>query len=99
MSVTATSVPTEWGPAGTPLEPATAWSKLADLGFLASSDLPDRPGPAYLLVALRSAPTLHHYDPERIDYWASVGGIGTQQTLTRNMRGCLVRPPSRGASS
>lgn len=86
MSVTATSVPTGSGPAGSPLDPATALPMLADLGFLASSDLPDRPGPAYLLVALRPTPTLHHYDPERIDYWTSVAGIGAEQTLTRESR-------------
>ena len=32
-------------------------------GFLAYPDLPDGPGPAFLLVALRQAPTLQHYDP------------------------------------
>lgn len=57
---------------------------LADLGFLASSDLPDRPGPAYLLVALRDAPTLHHYDPEAVEYWVSEGDRGVRRTLTRD---------------
>jgi hypothetical protein len=70
-------------PAPPSLDPASAAGMLANLGFLASSDLPDRPGPAYLLVALRPAPTLHHYDPERIDYWASSGGSGVQRTLKR----------------
>ena len=49
------------------LDPTVAAGLLANLGFLAGSDLPARPGPAYLLVALRPAPTLHHYDPERVD--------------------------------
>ena len=40
-------------------------------GFLAHPDLPDGPGPAFLLVALRPAPTLQHYDPEAIDYWVT----------------------------
>ena len=57
---------------------------LADLGFLASPDLPDRPGPAYLLVALRDIPTLRHYDPEAITYWVSEEGRGVRETLTRD---------------
>jgi hypothetical protein len=65
------------------LDPARAAPLLADLGFLASSDLPDRPGPAYLLVALRSSPTLHHYDPELVEYWVSEAGRGVRRTLTR----------------
>ncbi|HZL33391.1 MAG TPA: hypothetical protein VFC81_05340, partial [Verrucomicrobiae bacterium] len=64
------------------LDPASAAPALADLGFIASSDPPDRPGPAYLLVAIREKPTLLHYDPESIDYWVSEGGRGTARTLT-----------------
>jgi hypothetical protein len=64
------------------LEPARAAPLLADLGFLASSDLPDRPGPAYLLVAFRSSPTLHHYDPEVVEYWVSEDGRGVRRALT-----------------
>lgn len=67
-------------------DPPTASRMLAALGFLASSDLPDRPGPAYLLVALRPEPTLRHYDPERVDYWSTMGGGGTRQVLTRQTR-------------
>lgn len=65
------------------LDPASAAPLLRNLGFLASSDLPDRPGPAYLLVALRDAPTLHHYDPEAVDYWVTEAGRGVRRTLTR----------------
>jgi hypothetical protein len=68
------------------LDPASAAPALADLGFIASSDPPDRPGPAYLLVAIREKPTLLHYDPESIDYWVSEGGRGTARTLTRETR-------------
>ena len=68
------------------LDPASAALLLADLGFLASSDLPDRPGPAYLLVALRAAPTLRHYDPEAVEYWVSEGDRGIRRTLTRETR-------------
>ena len=68
------------------LDPASAAPILADLGFIASSDPPDRPGPAYLLVALREAPTLHHYDPEAVEYWVTEAGRGAARTLTRQTR-------------
>jgi hypothetical protein len=64
------------------LDPASGAPLLADLGFLASPDLPDRPGPAYLLVALREAPTLRHYDPEAVEYWVSEHDRGVRRTLT-----------------
>jgi hypothetical protein len=67
-------------------DPPSAAPLLADLGFLASSDLPDRPGPAYLLVALREAPTLRHFDPEAVGYWVSDGDRGVRRTLTRETR-------------
>ena len=76
------------------LDPTVAAGLLANLGFLAGSDLPARPGPAYLLVALRPAPTLHHYDPERVDYWATVAGRGTRRTLARE----ATLPPGAGFS-
>jgi hypothetical protein len=63
--------------------PAAA-ERLADLGFLAGPDLPDRPGPAFLLVALRETPTMRHYDPERVEYWMSSHDRGTRATLTRD---------------
>jgi hypothetical protein len=62
---------------------ASAAGLISDLGFLAGPDLPDRPGPAYLLVALREHPTLRHYDPERIDYWVSRKGRGVRGSITR----------------
>jgi hypothetical protein len=68
------------------LDPVSAYPLLADLGFMANSDLPDRPGPACLLVALRRVPTLHHYDPERIDYWVTAGGRGSAREITRASR-------------
>ena len=63
---------------------ATAAALLATWGFLAEPDLPDRPGPAYLLVALRDAPTLRHYDPELVEYWVSAGGRGVRRVLDRH---------------
>ena len=65
----------------THLDPDSAARLLADFGFLAISDLPDRPGPAYLLVALREKPTLHHYDPEAVEYWITESGRGARRTL------------------
>lgn len=59
---------------------------LAGWGFLAEADLPDRPGPAYLLVALRDHPTLTHFDPELVEYWVSAGGRGAPRTLERATR-------------
>lgn len=67
-------------------DPAEAARRLADWGFLAEPDLPDRPGPAYLLVALRDVPTLRHYDPELVEYWASADGRGVRRTLSRESR-------------
>jgi hypothetical protein len=67
----------------TRLEPVSAAPLLKDLGFIVTPDLPDRPGPAYLLVALREVPTLRHYDPEAIGYWVTERGRGTRQSLTR----------------
>ena len=68
------------------LDPPAAARRLADLGFLASSDLPDRPGPAFLLVAQRAVPTLRHFDPERVEYWVTDGERGIRRALTRATR-------------
>lgn len=67
---------------------ASAARRLANLGFLANSDQPHRPGGegAFLMVALREVPSLHHYDPERIDYWVSVDGLGQAASLNRDSR-------------
>ena len=64
-------------------QPADAATALARLGFLARSDFPDGPGPAYLLVALRAVPTLRHFDPEAVHYWAFDGPRGVHRTVTR----------------
>jgi hypothetical protein len=66
--------------------PASAAPLVAQLGFLAHCDLPDRPGPAWLLVALRDHPTLRHYDPEVVDYWVSSADRGVRRSLTRDSR-------------
>jgi hypothetical protein len=64
------------------LRAADVASRVGDWGFLAHPDLPDGPGPAFLLVALRPAPTLQHFDPEAVDYWVTEGGRGERRTLT-----------------
>jgi hypothetical protein len=56
--------------------------QLGQWGFLAHPDLPDGPGPAFLLVAFRPVPTLRHYDPEAVDYWVTDDGRGERRTLT-----------------
>jgi hypothetical protein len=65
-----------------PPDPEEAARLLEGWGFLANADLPDGPGPGLLLVALRAAPALDHYDPERIEYWVSTGGRGSRASLT-----------------
>jgi hypothetical protein len=66
-----------------PIDPPVAARLLADWGFLAHPDLPNQPGDAYLLVALRDQPTLHHFDPERVDLWVSSDSRGTRLEVTR----------------
>jgi hypothetical protein len=56
--------------------------RLDQWGFLAYPDLPDGPGPAFLLVALRPQPTMRHYDPEAVDYWVMDAGRGERRTLS-----------------
>ena len=64
------------------LDLTDAESRIRHWGFLAHPDLPDGPGPAFLLVALRPAPTMQHYDPEAVDYWVTDRGRGERRTLT-----------------
>jgi hypothetical protein len=69
---------------GRGLRAADVAGRMSRWGFLAHPDLPDTPGPAFLLVALRPAPTMQHYDPEAVDYWSTHGGRGERRTLTRD---------------
>lgn len=65
------------------IDPKKAAELLTNWGFLADPDLPDRPGPAYLLVAIRAEPTLRHYDPELAEYWITGDrGYGVRETIT-----------------
>jgi hypothetical protein len=59
---------------------------LRDVGFLLVPGPPLARGPAYLLVCLRAAPTLEHFDPERIDYWITSGQHGVPASIDRTSR-------------
>jgi len=60
--------------------------ELAGLGFELAA--PERPGdgPSSLVVALRTQPTLRHFDPEQITYWITEGGRGRPAALDRLAR-------------
>lgn len=77
-------------------ELASASRRLAHWGFLAEPDLPDRPGDATLMVALRSRPTLEHFDPQRVEYWVSNRGRGQRAELTCHTALPLDQPFSWG---
>ena len=66
------------------MPPDVAAARLERLGFLAVADLPDRPGPGLLLVAIRDRPTLRHYDPERVELWVADGARGVRRTIDRS---------------
>jgi hypothetical protein len=81
-------------PAGRGLAPAgsapsidEAAVLLRDWGFLAHADLPNEPGDAYLLVAIRDHPTFAHFDPEQVEFWVNRGPAGhergTRHTIWR----------------
>lgn len=74
---------------------AAAAELLANLGFtLINSDRPAAPGGANLLVALRDRPTLRHFDPEVVFYWALVEGRGRVVEIDRS---APLRPEGRFA--
>src|SRR5512135_2012816 len=67
---------------------------LHDLGFsLINSDRPWAPEGSHLLVALRATPTLHHFDPEAVTYWAAAAPHARQVTIDRRS---LARSPLGG---
>jgi hypothetical protein len=70
--------------AASPLSRAA--DRLTDWGFIADPDLPDRPGPGSLIVALRDVPTLRHYDPEEVAFWSTKDGRGIRRVITRGTR-------------
>jgi hypothetical protein len=71
--------------------------ELAHLGFVLrdGSSPGATPGPR-LLVALRDHPTLEHFDPEVVTYWATRDGRGRVATLDRSAAVPHVAPWSWG---
>jgi hypothetical protein len=64
--------------------PPAAGRLLANLGFsLIHSDTPAAPGGSHLLVAFRASPSLRHFDPEILSYWAAREGRGQEATFDR----------------
>lgn len=71
------------GDPGRWLEGASAL--LADLGFtLIRSDRPGIGDGSHLLVALRPAPTLRHFDPEAVTLWVAAAGRGRARVVERS---------------
>jgi hypothetical protein len=68
------------------LEPGDAARRLGDWGFVAHADLPDAPGPAFLIVSMRDRPTLRHFDPELVELWRAEAGRGVRATIDRHTR-------------
>lgn len=63
---------------------AATTASLATLGFtLLNSDRPAAPGGPMLLVALRSQPTLRHFDPEVVTCWIAAEGRGRPLGIDR----------------
>ena len=61
-----------------------AAERLARLGFVVvDGSHPEETGTAQLLVALRSRPTLEHFDPELVEHWVATGGRGRTAEITR----------------
>ena len=61
-----------------------AAERLARLGFVVvNGSHPEETGTAQLLVALRSRPTLEHFDPELVEHWVAAGGRGRVVEITR----------------
>jgi hypothetical protein len=71
-------------PVGSGPDLQLAAQRLARLGFLVvNGSRPEETGTAQLLVALRSAPTLEHFDPERVEHWVTSAGRGRIAEITR----------------
>ena len=79
------------------LTPAEAASVMHDLGFLVVAGTPGRDSTAYLLVAIRARPTLEHYDPTSVVYWAHAGVHDAPMCLDRSTALPLDGPFSWGA--
>ena len=67
-----------------PIELAEAARILETLGFIDHANLPHGSAFAYLLVGLRPAPTLKHFDPEVIRHWVTRAGRGEPREISFN---------------
>jgi hypothetical protein len=73
--------------------PAPAAGLLANLGFtLINGSQPGTRG-SHLLVALRSQPTLRHFDPEAVTFYEPAGAKARPATVDRSL--ALQRPARR----
>ncbi len=74
-----------------------AANELAHLGFVLRDGglTGTTPGPR-LLVALRDAPTLEHFDPEEATFWEARGGRGRLASIDRRTVLPVTRPYSWG---
>jgi hypothetical protein len=74
-----------------------AASELARLGFVLRDGglTGTMPGPR-LLVALRDAPTLAHFDPEEVTFWEARGGRGRLAVFDRDAVLPVARPYAWG---
>jgi hypothetical protein len=64
---------------------------LSNLGFeLIEPDHSSGEETSHVIAALRPKPTLHHFDPETIDYWITDGARGRAARLDREARFPLV---------
>jgi hypothetical protein len=74
----------------TDTDPGTGWvarsaDALSDLGFtLLNSDRPAAAAGSQLVVALRSRPTLRHFDPELVNCWVAASGRGLVLPIDRH---------------
>ncbi len=78
------------------LDPRTGAQFLEGLGFLLTPDGAGDQAPSYLLVALRTEPTLRHFDPERVEYWMTAHGRGVIDQFGRTTHVPLDHPFSWG---
>ncbi len=68
----------------------TSWLRdagplIAELGFsIVTGTHPGSPVATDLLVALRDQPTLRHFDPEEVSFWAPEGGRGRPRRIERD---------------
>lgn len=92
----ATQPTSTFRPADEPLSAPASAERMAEVAFVAGPDLPDRPGPAFLLVAMRDEASLRQPDPALIEYWISDDGRGVREVLTRDTPMPLDRPFSWG---